>query len=106
MSEAPEKILAWPISSGGRLNHVTTLGGPPDLAVQYIRADLVEAAVKRAIEACAEAARAYCHFRTVEGRALKSPAVFTTHTGQDLTDAFRALAKDPEAIAKIMEGDE
>jgi hypothetical protein len=83
---------------------------PHETDHQYIRADLhraeVEAAVKRALEAAAEKARAYCHFRTIEGRALKSPAVFTTHTGQDLSDAFRALASDPEALRCIVEGGE
>lgn len=34
---APERIWAWPIDKGAR---VTTLGGPPDLAVCYTRADL------------------------------------------------------------------
>ena len=33
----------------------------------------------------------YCHARTVEGRQLKSPAVFTTHTGTDLAEAIGTL---------------
>ena len=33
----------------------------------------------------------YCHARTVEGRQLKSPAVFTTHTGTDLAEAIGSL---------------
>jgi len=33
----------------------------------------------------------YCHARTVEGRQLKSPAVFTTHTGTDLAEAIGRL---------------
>ena len=45
----------------------------------------------------------YCHARTVEGRQLKSPAVFTTHTGTDLAEAIGALpalpAAQPDAAA-------
>ena len=37
----------------------------------------------------------YCHARTVEGRQLKSPAVFTTHTGTDLAEAIGALPALP-----------
>ena len=40
----------------------------------------------------------YCHARTVEGRQLKSPAVFTTHTGTDLAEAIGTLpAVQPDA---------
>ena len=42
----------------------------------------------------------YCHARTVEGRQLKSPAVFTTHTGTDLAEAIGRLpAVQPDAAA-------
>ena len=44
----------------------------------------------------------YCHARTVEGRILKSPAVFTTHTGQDISDAIAALPADPR-VEKLVE---
>jgi hypothetical protein len=101
MSDAPERIYY----AGGHAWENPSLKRDK---TKYIRADLhraeVEAAVKRAIEACAEKAQKYCHFRTVEGRALKSPAVFTTHTGQDMADLFRALASDPAALGRIING--
>ena len=38
--KAPATITAWPLDGGSR---VTTLGGPPDQAATYVRADLADA---------------------------------------------------------------
>ena len=90
------------IANAGDSPHWNTASDRPEMPARYTRADIA-AAVQRAIEVCAERAHDYCHARTVEGRALKYPAVFTTHTGQDMADLFRAILADRAALARIID---
>ena len=50
-------------------------------------------------DAAAKSAGTYCYLRTVQGRRLKSPAVFTTHTWQGIEECIRALTP-PADLAK------
>jgi hypothetical protein len=68
---------------------------------EYIRADLVEAAVKRAIEACADIALALAN--PMDGQKNKAQAEYIKAiASRKIAD----LATDPEAIAKIIGGGE
>jgi hypothetical protein len=94
MTDAPERIWADP-------DH--WIEGPPssDLSAQgyteYVRADLVEAAVRRALEAAAVVCEAIRH-RQIIGP-MPERACF------DQEQFIRAIASDPEAVRRIVEGD-
>ena len=82
-----------------------------DRAIELrVRAEAAEAEVARlraelpraweaGRDAAAKSAGTYCYLRTVQGRRLKSPAVFTTHTWQGIEECIRALTP-PADLAK------
>lgn len=99
--EAPEKIWAWVYADpwGNEMRWFEWQDYKPDAGdTEYIRADLVEAAVKRAIEACA-----------VE--IGKHPSIqietYADHMSwrHSVKRSIRTIASDPEAIAKIVRGE-
>lgn len=112
MSEAPERIYlqdAGDYEGAAKLEVTWCVEPQDDDDTAYIRADLVEAIVKRAIEACADK----CADRAVYIEdcikwggtktyltSLKGGIIELSNTGS----AIRALASDPEAIAKIVSG--
>jgi len=63
----------------------------------------VQAMIAAAYEVAAKSAGTYCHLRTVQGGRLRTPAVFTTHTWQEIQDCVRALtpADATAALARI-----
>jgi hypothetical protein len=114
MSEAPNRIWAWVYADpwGNELRWFEWQDHKPDAGdTEYIRADLVEAAVKRAIEACAQEvkAKAKPHVRerlkmrlAKRGYRMRDPILARAYLRA--ANNIRALASDPEAIAKIVEG--
>jgi hypothetical protein len=97
----PERIFAWELDHNIPPPNGFYSVQEVDDATEYTRADLtraqIEAAVKRAIEAAAEAAKSRI-LTTSEGLAML--------TANEARNAIRALADDPEALRKIVEGGE
>jgi hypothetical protein len=80
---APERIWAC---EGADLDNLD--GWECDEGAEYIRADLVEAAVKRALE-----------------WALRAYMVGVWYRNPDVIDAIRAIAASPDTIAKLARGE-
>jgi hypothetical protein len=82
---APERIwLRWEPGAAVTNGPLTTHPGYSE----YIRADLVDAAVKRALEA-----------------ALRAYMVGVWYRNPDVIDAIRAIAASPDTIAKLARGE-
>jgi hypothetical protein len=114
MSEAPERIWAYPSHVTG-WNSAIAHDRPIINSVEFTRDDIhraeVEAAVKRAIEACAEEvkAKAKPHVRerlkmrlAKRGYRMRDPILARSYLRA--ANNIRAIASDPEAIAKIVSG--
>lgn len=85
MSEAPERIWAFPKNdwfNAGASTYKIKAAGAKD--VEYIRADLVEAAVKRALEGAANCLLMF-----------SEPGVALDYSLKDEIEAIRSLASDP-----------
>jgi hypothetical protein len=107
MSDAPERV--W-IAEDEIGNPWWTIGRDDDMD-EYVRADLFEAAVRRALEAAAgEAAKIRAVemmlrdlYDAGEGRARHDLA---QASARDCVMAIRAIAADPAAVRRIVEGEE
>jgi len=92
MSEAPERIWAWAWeidTSRGQWTLNPSIGF--DGEAEYIRADLVEAAVKRALEGAANCLLMF-----------SEPGVSLDYSLKDEIEAIRSLASDP---AQFVDGE-
>lgn len=129
MTQTPEELAAplqkyihastgmWPVVSayqGGWVKadeaaaEITALQAR--IAELEARAEATEAALPRAWEmgrdAAGKTAGTYCHLRTVQGGRLKSPAVFTTHTWQEIQECIRALTPPADLADRVKGGGE
>lgn len=96
MTDAPERL--WAFSTGiqpqdGSAGLWCSNPAVMDRGTEYVRADLVEAAVRRALEAAATAAI---------GAAFDGSAVIVPDPWRSI---IRAIAADPEAVRRIVEGE-
>jgi hypothetical protein len=98
MSDTPERIWADPPEIFDGMD--IWRSDPGGKGVEYIRADLhraeVEAAVKRALEAAAKQIDEGMSLFSCEGGSVRGEVVYN----------IRALASDPDALRRIVEGEE
>lgn len=115
MSEAPERIWAFYAPHIAEFENGATIvahetvqhGGAPYVSEKSHRAE-VDAAVKRAIEACAEGVNEFAlafdrikEHPDADPKRCDAAKVALSAIGQKI----RTIASDPEAIAKIVRGE-
>lgn len=100
MTDAPERVwLDYDAKMGG--NSFPSFEDPKSCmapAIEYLRADIAEALVRKARnDALEEAAKVMGEYHLnryksrEDGGELNSPAVFTSHTHQDVMELIRAM---------------